>query len=253
VHDVLKWLYDSHMLGRSTSPVVLQDAFDNRWAQGLNPSIRVIKRNESVEVYRESGAAMLATHYRDVFLPDRRKTLGLEEEFGLRLGGRHEYVGVIDRIARDPDGVIHIIDFKTTIRPPARLGKENALQIRSYGVAAIASHRVDRVRLEYQYLSNSRQLSEDFDRQDAHRVTTTLVRRIDQLHQASEFPKKTSAFCAGCGYQSLCERESVGGPRDGYSGLQCPECGGLLERRRGGHGHFMGCVNFPRCRYTRHP
>jgi hypothetical protein len=32
---------------------------------------------------------------------------------------------------------------------------------------------------------------------------------------------------------------------------RCPECGGILVERKGKYGYFLGCSNFPRCRFTR--
>jgi len=32
---------------------------------------------------------------------------------------------------------------------------------------------------------------------------------------------------------------------------QCPQCGGTLARRKGTRGKFMGCSNYPNCKYTR--
>jgi hypothetical protein len=31
----------------------------------------------------------------------------------------------------------------------------------------------------------------------------------------------------------------------------CPICGGLLREKKGPYGKFMGCSNYPRCRYSR--
>jgi len=31
---------------------------------------------------------------------------------------------------------------------------------------------------------------------------------------------------------------------------RCPKCGGLLVKRNGKFGSFLGCSNFPKCRYT---
>lgn len=31
----------------------------------------------------------------------------------------------------------------------------------------------------------------------------------------------------------------------------CPKCGGLLVKRNGKYGTFMGCSNYPRCKYTK--
>ena len=33
--------------------------------------------------------------------------------------------------------------------------------------------------------------------------------------------------------------------------MTCPECGGILQERNGRYGRFLGCSNYPRCRYTR--
>lgn len=32
----------------------------------------------------------------------------------------------------------------------------------------------------------------------------------------------------------------------------CPRCGGQLVARKGKYGTFLGCSNYPKCRYTRH-
>lgn len=31
----------------------------------------------------------------------------------------------------------------------------------------------------------------------------------------------------------------------------CPRCGGQLVSRKGKNGTFIGCSNFPKCRYTK--
>lgn len=31
----------------------------------------------------------------------------------------------------------------------------------------------------------------------------------------------------------------------------CPKCGGQLMQKRGRYGAFLGCSNYPECRYTR--
>ncbi len=35
------------------------------------------------------------------------------------------------------------------------------------------------------------------------------------------------------------------------AGEVCPRCGGELVRRKGKYGEFLGCTNYPRCRFTR--
>jgi DNA topoisomerase-1 len=40
-------------------------------------------------------------------------------------------------------------------------------------------------------------------------------------------------------------------PKAAPIGADCPDCGAPLVRRRGRYGPFVGCSNFPRCKYTR--
>ena len=32
---------------------------------------------------------------------------------------------------------------------------------------------------------------------------------------------------------------------------ECPKCGGRLVERNGKNGSFLGCINYPKCKYTR--
>ncbi|MFH0962442.1 MAG: type I DNA topoisomerase [Planctomycetota bacterium] len=64
-------------------------------------------------------------------------------------------------------------------------------------------------------------------------------------------------FLACSGYPKCKYSRSVGGEeRQGDEGKAspsqetCPECGGALRGRRGSHGFFVGCSNYPTCTYT---
>ena len=65
---------------------------------------------------------------------------------------------------------------------------------------------------------------------------STLEQRIDELAAAST--DEAQAFHA----------QDV---QVAQSGNVCPRCGGKLVKRSGKYGEFIGCENFPRCRYTR--
>lgn len=55
--------------------------------------------------------------------------------------------------------------------------------------------------------------------------------------------------------QTLCDRCNIGKSNKTDDAIDdnmiCPECGGKLVRRKGKYGTFIGCSNYPKCRYTR--
>ena len=63
-----------------------------------------------------------------------------------------------------------------------------------------------------------------------------LRARIERLREASTDEAKA---------------EHVAQAKRVQSGEVCPLCGGELVRRKGRYGAFLGCKNYPECRYTR--
>lgn len=55
--------------------------------------------------------------------------------------------------------------------------------------------------------------------------------------------------------QTLCERCNLGKSNkienDFINNMICPRCGSKLIKRQGKRGSFIGCTNFPRCKYIR--
>ncbi len=55
--------------------------------------------------------------------------------------------------------------------------------------------------------------------------------------------------------QTLCDRCNSGKndktKEDFETNDVCPRCGGALVKRSGKYGTFMGCSNYPKCRYIK--
>ena len=130
-HEALSWLYAQQKQGSTPDASALVDAFEVEWKHGLNNSIKVIKSSDSLAAQKDRSIQMLQSHYCDVFKHDRLDTISLEEQFTLDLNRQYGYTGIIDRLARDHNGRLHIIDFKTTRRPPSYLTDDSILQLRA--------------------------------------------------------------------------------------------------------------------------
>ena len=247
VHAALAWLYTTRESAFGPDRRSLLDKFDAEWSNGLDDGIKLIRRDDSFEARRDAGHGMLARHYDGPYREDRMKTMATEQDLETRLDGGHRYRGIVDRLARDEAGQLHLIDYKTTRRPPIELDDEKALQLRSYGLLAMERHQADRVALTFRFLVDQTALSESLCADDIPGVVGELATRIVRAEAAEEFPPRPSGLCAWCGYREICDVSGFAPADDNV----CPSCGAALRRRRGRYGEFMGCENFPRCRFSR--
>ena len=75
------------------------------------------------------------------------------------------------------------------------------------------------------------------DRDEVEMIVDDIVRCNDRSrrsrHEHTEYVKKVGREVA----------------RDISRGI-CPRCGGRLEKRKGAYGRFLGCENYPTCRFT---
>jgi RecB family exonuclease len=253
VHAALAWLYDGRDSLASPSPADLLEKFDAEWRGGLGPDVKLIRKDDSLEERRATGRRMLSLHYEGPYRRDRLRTVATEQDLETLLDGSRRYLGIVDRIARDASGGMHLIDYKTTARPPAALNLESALQLRSYGLLCMRHHGATTVRLTFHFLANQSDLGETLRDAEAPTIAGELVSRISRVEAATRFPADPSGLCAWCGYREMCESSGFFAGPGGPPASECPRCGGELRRRHGKYGAFLGCENFPRCRYTRDP
>lgn len=254
-HAALAWLYETRESESAPDRATLLAKFDEEWNSGLGPRVRLIRQNDSFEVRQELGRSMLSEYHAGPFQSDRLQTVATEQDLRTSLDGERRYRGIVDRLARDSDGELHLMDYKTTGRPPSVLDDEGALQLRSYGMLALEKHGGSQARLTYQFLKNQHELSETFRADDSPGLALELTERIAVTERATEFPAKPSALCAWCGYREMCDvsghYQGSAGSAESTEDMLCPKCEGRLQLRNGQFGAFLGCKNYPRCRYTR--
>jgi putative RecB family exonuclease len=213
VHAAVEWLFGERDAGRVPgieSALERYSAdFDRAWI-AQKATLRVIKAGTRVEDYRKSGAEMLADFYRARFVPDSMETLGLERHFVLELDSGQRFQGFIDRLARDPSGVVHIVDYKTGGRPPIRFGGKDGDQLEAYAVAMFAESDVDELVMMLEYLRNGSTRTKRITRSEIGETGRRLAARIATAAAANVFPPKPGTLCDWCGFNDLCEAYGKG-------------------------------------------
>ena len=248
VHHTLGWMYAERETSGAPTEDFAIERFDEEWDRRIGSRVKVIRREDSLEARRQIGREMVRRYRRGAFEKDTLRTVAIERRLDVDLEGGRRYRGIVDRLAEDDSGALHVIDFKTTARPPAIHGDEKTLQIRSYGLAVLRNHEVDAVDVSYRYLANGTSHELRIDRPEAERVADELVGRIERAESTTSFPPSPSALCAWCGYRETCD---VSGFSAAGTDSSCPRCDGVLRQRAGRFGTFFGCSNYPTCRFTR--
>lgn len=256
VHAALEWAYENREVKTPGVSSVL-DRYRKAFSEGARAEVRVIKRGCSKGDYLQEGESMLKVYLRDRFADDDSETLALEREFSIQLGDGISFRGFVDRVARDSDGTLVLLDYKTGKRVPDPADNR---QLLSYALWAFEEWQEESIRLVFEDLRGERRLTGQVHRSEIPRITSDLAAEVQRVIHADRFPASASHLCRWCGYCPICPDAHASVPRswrevseskEDEDGESCPRCGGFLEERSGRKGRFIGCSEFPSCRYTR--
>lgn len=262
IHETLNWLYEERMKNMNPTLNQVKEKFDMMWNVKELETARVIKQNTSLDDYYNDGTEQVTHFYKNVFLEDKSQSLYLEQKFEILLEANVKYVGIIDRVARQLGGIIRITDFKT--------GKVNHplddLQLPSYALYIFSNFKEEIIELCFEDLRSQRTVVTRFEIAEEKRVRSDLLQEITIMKKTELFDPKPSVLCQWCGFNNICEnphdsvrrvllgvdQKPIENPVEADEDEQkfCPECGGILKKRKGKFGPFWGCVHYPDCRYT---
>ena len=275
VHSTLEWAYLQRNEGIIPTLQNALEQFKYNWNLESFENIRIIKEDKTREDYYLQGCEFITRYFDHIFHNDRSTTLYLELQFQLPLNEEIVYKGVIDRVSKSEDGTLRIIDYKTgKVDNPME-----TLQLPSYAMY-VFQHNIDPyIELCYEDLRENRTVVARILRKDVKNVRENLLKDIELILKTKpgEFYTQPSVLCQWCGYNHICDNphESVKMKRNSAANtppdfhLQsqvssneapmptgdyteaCPKCGSPLQEKKGKFGNFIGCSDFPRCRYTR--
>jgi len=279
VHEVLEWAYKERTEETEPSIQAALEQYSQRWQSGDFETIKIVKQDKSREDYYIAGREFLVDFFNRVFPHDASSTLYLEQKFEIPMtvaGGEIVYRGIIDRISKETDGTIRVTDYKT-----GKVGHPlDTLQLPSYAIYIFLNNIDQEIELCYEDLRARRTVVARIDRKGAKKIKEALHREIETIRSAKpeDFVAKPSILCHWCGYNHICPaaRQAETAPEpvntvpssptetipqaadtasvpqtEGEYQEACPQCGSPLRERSSKYGPFLGCTNYPECRYTR--
>jgi len=207
VHEALKKCYDHVRLARLATLEELLDSYDNLWQQNWHDEIIITRKDVTADDYRALGRKMIETYYRRHAPFNQDITIGTEMRirFSLDDGGRYQFQGIIDRLARTQSGIYYIHDYKTSAYLPSQEDIDNDRQLAFYQIGVQKRWPgVQEVQLIWHYLAFDCRLVSQRSQEKIAGLVGETIRLIDELEATEEFLPKESDYCEWCEYPDLC-------------------------------------------------
>jgi putative RecB family exonuclease len=174
----------------------LLDMFRDGW-QALTPNYH---RIPDVEQHFEASLHQL-NNYVAHFDWEREPYL-VEPYFQEDVAPGVTLFGRLDRLDEEPDGTLHIIDYKTGTQPEEIDPKQlifYALLVETKLVGRTVS------KASFWYLDDGSTWTMDFTTEDKQRARVDLLATVDAMEQVHEFPPTIAPHCTFCPYLKVCE------------------------------------------------
>jgi putative RecB family exonuclease len=194
VHRVLCDFYSKLMPAQRTEGRFIE-MFEDGWA-ALSPKYL---RMEGVEKHREASLQQLR-NYTEKFdwqsLP-----FMVEPYFQVDIEPGTILFGRLDRLDEEPDGTLHIIDYKTGAMP----GDIDPGQLVFYAILVEASLGRTVSKASFWYLDDATVWTTEFSEDDKRRAHAELLATIQEMEEVTEFPGTIGPHCLDCPFFKPCE------------------------------------------------
>jgi len=215
LHRALEKLYDVRMLGKVLSKDEFLALYDAGWEKAPLQTLKISGDIMKADDYVKHGRATLAEYY-DKYHPfDDGKTLAVEQKVDFTIDEARglKMTGKIDRLTRQDDGTIEIIDYKYKRGIPRKQDLERNPQMGLYQTALyqLAAQEnwpgFDDVRIRMIYLRQGEEFSTKLAPDVLDELREQTLQRILEIKRAqrdNDFPPKVGALCQWCQYEEIC-------------------------------------------------
>ena len=207
VHETLRKLYQDLMFTKRNSLADLIDYYEGQWSRKWHPLVRIVKKEYTVEHYKELGRRCLKNYYERHSPFEDAVTVGLEKEVRLPLdeSGEFQFVGYIDRVAQTAKDIYEIHDYKTSLSLPNQQEVDRDQQLGLYQLALtdmLPDARL--ISLVWHYLAFDREFRSTRSPSQLAELREQTLEQIRRIEVTDDYPPAQSPLCYWCHYPDLC-------------------------------------------------
>jgi putative RecB family exonuclease len=207
VHETLKKVYDNIRRTKLDRLDEMLAYYESLWQKNWHDDIVINRKELTADHYRNLGRKILETYYQRYAPFSTDITIGTELmlNFSLDEAKKYRLTGLVDRLARDPNGVFWIHDYKTSAHLPSQEEADRERQLALYQIGVRQRWPdIQNIRLVWHYLAFDYELiSMRTDASLAELIKNT-TQLIDRIQADIEFAPKESVLCDWCEYPDLC-------------------------------------------------
>jgi len=199
-HAVLEEFHQTYLEGCLLPyHIVMNDSFKSAVKKFEDKMTPEIKREcwEMIDKYLR-----LITKQKQTGLP--ANVIAVEKKFEHPLTDQVCLNGFIDRVQLDPDGVLHVADYKTTKNK--KYLKDDWFQLLTYSyILLMEDPSLEKVRASYILLRHDFEyLTKEFHKDEILSVKDKYLDYANKMMIESEFPATTSRLCSYCSFLDVC-------------------------------------------------
>ena len=136
---------------------------------------------------------------------DKSVCLKAEKEFFIEINEEILLQGFIDKVQRDEDGIIHVVDYKTA--KSAKFLEKDFLQLLTYAYALfLEDPSIEKIRASYLMLRHDCSLiTREFSVNDMIEIKDIFFNYAQQIKSETEYLPSPSPLCSYCDFVDNCE------------------------------------------------
>lgn len=131
--------------------------------------------------------------------------IALEKNFSLKINEDIIVTGMIDKIQRDNDGIIHILDYKTS--KSIQYVENDFFQLLTYAYAVYEDDKsIEKIRCSYVFLRhNFKYSTKEFTINEILPIKNKFIEYAKNIIKEQTWDPNTTKLCAYCDYLNLCD------------------------------------------------
>lgn len=205
VHEVLERLYEDVRHRKIPELEDLLEFYRQRWEAEWSEEVRIVRGDYTEKNYFDMGTGFVGDYYARHRPFDDGRTLGLETQDLLDLGGGHRFHVRIDRLVDEGGGTYSVNDYKTAKSLPGQDYHDADRQLAFYSVWVRERFPdAKRVRLVWHYLAHDRHMVSERTPEQLEELKESVRAAIGEIESCSVFEPSVSMLCDWCEYKEMC-------------------------------------------------